>query len=490
MSYSELARLLSRDEGSIAKAALWLESKGLARVFEKSTKHARLGELGRLYLQVGLPERRLVNALEMAGGSIAVDQIPDPSLKEELPVAIMWAKKKGWVSIEARDGVTILKLLDRVPERTKEEELLSSLDKGSLSLEDMDSEPIDACRELSSRPHVVEVYEEREHFIEPTDLGRSIPISELEIKKPVVTKLTPELLVTGRWKDYELSPFDVRAPTKPIFAAKRHPLSSLIKLIKETFVELGFEEVKGPLVELAFWNFDALFQPQDHPAREMHDTFYLAYPNAGRLPDKFVEPVKESHEHGGKTGSMGWGCKWSAEEAKKLILRTHTTATTIRYLAYHNQPPIKVFSVDRIYRNERIDWKHLAEFHQVEGIIMDEKATFRELMGLIKEFCMKIGIRDVIFRPSYFPYTEPSAEATVYMPVRNEWLELFGMGIFRPEVTLPLGVRLPVLAWGGGLERLAMALFDIDDIRVLYANELDWIRSLPRTYVEHRGGKI
>lgn len=490
MSYSELAKILSRDRGAIAKASLWLESKGLIKVIRRSIRYIRLGKMGELYLQIGLPERRLVNFLKKYDGVVAVDNIDDPSLREELPAAIMWAKKKGWVSIESKDGTRYLRLSSDVPEKTLEEELLLMLKDGEISLSDIDTNLLNAYQNLSSRPDVVEVYEDREYFMELTDLGRDLPISELEITKPIITKLSPELLITGKWREFELSPFDIHAPTKHIFTAKRHPLSTLIKIIKDTFVELGFEEIKGPLVELAFWNFDALFQPQDHPAREMHDTFYLAYPSIGNLPKEFVEPVKESHEHGGDTGSIGWRYRWSADEAKKLVLRTHTTATTIRYLAYHKQIPIKVFSVDRIYRNEKVDWKHLAEFHQIEGIIVDKDATFRELMGLIKEFCTRIGLRDVVFRPSYFPYTEPSAEAIVYIPAKNEWLELFGMGIFRPEVTIPLGVKHPVLAWGGGLERLAMALFDIDDIRMLYTNDLEWIRSLPRTYIEQRSRRL
>ncbi|MEM2910246.1 MAG: phenylalanine--tRNA ligase subunit alpha [Nitrososphaerota archaeon] len=491
MEYGEVADAISKDEGAVAKASLWLKEKDLVEVKEVSVKVAKLGTVGRDYLKNGLPERRLIHVLKKVGGRTSIDELEkERSLGGELAVAIMWAKKKGWITVEDSDSSKIVRIVDEVPDVTPEEELLEYLGKGDVRVDALSPKLLDACLELSGRPKVVELYEERRHIMIPTELVRSIPLEELEVERPVVTKLTPELLITGKWRNFELSPFDINAPTKPIFAAKRHPLVTLIKLIKDTFVELGFDEIKGPLVELAFWNFDALFQPQDHPAREMHDTFYLAYPGIGKLPERFVESVRKSHEFGGDTGSRGWRYKWSRQEASKLILRTHTTATTIRHLAYNNEPPIKVFSVDRIYRNEKVDWKHLAEFHQVEGIIMDKKATFRELMGLIKEFCNRIGLKEITFRPSYFPYTEPSAEVIVYMPEKHEWLELFGMGIFRPEVTVPLGVKHPVLAWGGGLERLAMALFKLDDIRTLYANDLNWIRGMPRVYVDLKSGRL
>lgn len=161
------------------------------------------------------------------------------------------------------------------------------------------------------------------------------------------------------------------------------------------------------------------------------------------------------------------------------MLRTHTTAVTIRYLAEHNEPPVWVFSVDRVYRNEKVDYKHLAEFHQIEGIIMDEGVTLRDLMGILTEFYRKLGLEKVQFWPSYFPYTEPSMQSTVYIPELGAWVELCGMGIFRPEVVAPMGVKHPVLAWGGGLERLIMLKLGVDDIRLLYKNDLSWIRRTP-----------
>lgn len=398
----------------------------------------------------------------------------------------MWAKKNGWIQIQSRDSEKIIQLT-QYPEETNEEKILKQLaEKKVIEFEKLDGEMRAACLNLKSRQDVINIEEVKRYYVKITENALQIPEEELDITE--VTRLTQEMLISGSWRKYRFSRFNISSPTKPVYAGKRHPLQKLIKIIKEIFVEMGFEEIRGPIVELAFWNFDALFQPQDHPARDMHDTFYLEYPRTGQLPENLVDRVREAHETGGSTGSLGWRYSWRREEAEKLVLRTHTTATTIRYLAEHPEPPVKVFSIDRIYRNERVDWKHLAEFHQIEGIVMDKSVCFRDLIGLIREFYSRLGLREVKFRPSYFPYTEPSAEAIVYLKEKNTWLELIGMGIFRPEVTQPLGVKYPVLAWGGGLERLALALYNLEDIRAFYLNDLRWIRSTPNSYLEKKIG--
>ncbi|HEX2021186.1 MAG TPA: phenylalanine--tRNA ligase subunit alpha, partial [Candidatus Thermoplasmatota archaeon] len=195
------------------------------------------------------------------------------------------------------------------------------------------------------------------------------------------------------------------------------------------------------------------------------------------LLDSEVEKVKAVHEHGGGTGSRGWRSAWSREVAEQMLLRTHTTVDTIQYLARHPRPPVKVFSVDRVFRNEAIDATHLPEFHQVEGIVMEEGANLRQLIGLLREFYRRMGFERVTVRPSYYPYTEPSLDIAVWY--NNKWLELGGAGIFRQEVTKPWGIETPVLAWGLGLERLAMLKFGLKDLRELYVSDVEWLRNAP-----------
>ena len=253
---------------------------------------------------------------------------------------------------------------------------------------------------------------------------------------------------------------------------------------------MGFAEVVSPMIESAFWNFDALFQPQDHPARDMQDTFYMRHPAETPLPDaKIVEPVRRTHEDGWETGSEGWGYTWSPERSKQVVLRTHTTAATIRALAANPNPPGKFFCVGWTYRNETISFKHLPVFHQVDGIIIDEEANLASLMGTLQEFYSKMGFGRVKFKPAFYPYTEPSVDVVVYMESRGKWLEMGGAGIFRPEVTLPLGCKYPVLAWGLGIERLAMLRFGLSDIRELYRPSLDALEGVPLDAdSEHRPG--
>jgi phenylalanyl-tRNA synthetase alpha chain len=241
---------------------------------------------------------------------------------------------------------------------------------------------------------------------------------------------------------------------------------------------LGFEEIYGPISQSALWNFDALFIPQQHPAREMQDTFYVSDKKAA-LEDfrDDIRAIKSTHEFGGDTGSTGWRYLWSADEASRVVLRTHTTAVTISYLARNKPDNARVFSVGRVFRNEKSNYKHNPEFYQIEGVMVGENLNLRNLVYVLGKFYSKIGFKEIKFWPTFFPYTEPSLQTMVRLET-GKWMELGGMGIFRPEVTLPLGVRNPVLAWGLSLDRLAMLRYQIDDIRQLFGANLGWLRNL------------
>ena len=245
--------------------------------------------------------------------------------------------------------------------------------------------------------------------------------------------------------------------------------------MRQILLEMGFTEMHGEIVQSAFWNFDALFQPQDHPAREMQDTFYLK--EEAPLP-KGWECLRDMHEHGGNTSSTGWGGKWNPGKAKQCVLRTHTTSLSIQYLAAHPEPPVKAFCIGRVYRREAIDPTHTPEFEQLEGIVMDKDVTFRHLLGFLKEFYLRMGFSDVRFRPGFFPYTEPSVEPEIWVDGLG-WVEMGGAGVFRQEVTDPWGVKCPVLAWGLGVSQVAMLRLGLKDLRQLYQSDLEWIRNSP-----------
>jgi phenylalanyl-tRNA synthetase alpha chain len=408
----------------------------------------QLTEEGRRYLQEGLPEERLLKVLKVPRPISGLKGLPD------FNIGMMWAKKKGWVKVESGRLVPIKKT------RTSQETaLIRAVSEGK---EITRAE----VKLLLSRNIVEEARDVYSH------------VRKLEGK--TVANLTADMVRSGVWKKVRLRPYNVSAPGKPPFPGKRHPLTILMEKTREIFFDLGFQEASGPLVESSFWNFDALYQPQDHPARDLADTFYLSVPSTARLPGKgLVDAVKKVHENGGNTGSTGWKYAWDPGLARRPVLRTHTTAVSARSLL-EIEPPAKVFCIGRVFRNEAIDYKSLPEFVQVEGIVVDENVGFRDLLGYLKEFYLRMGFEKIRFRPAYFPYTEMSVEPEVYFPSRKSWIELGGAGIFRPEVTQPFGIDCPVLAWGLGLERLAMLKLGLKDLRdFYYRNDLGLLRKAP-----------
>ncbi len=447
----EAAKLSGMSKDAVLKAAYLLQEKGHVKVEEIRKARYELTDEGKRYLEIGLPEERLLSLLEKSN---SIDELKK-MMGKEFQIALGWLRKKG--AVEVKDGkVVLISQPDFV-----EKEALKLIRDGK----DVDSK----IAKLLERRKLIRKLEEREVFVE------IISKPKVELKE-VITDLTPEMLLDGSWRGKEFLKYDIRLPAKEIFGGKVHPYERIIQECRKVFLEMGFKEIKGHYVQPAFWNFDALFQPQDHPARDMQDTFYLdRYVD---LAGDLVEKVKQTHENGWITGSTGWGGKWDVKKAQQLVLRTHTTAITIHYLAKNPEPPQKAFCIDRVYRREAIDATHLPEFDQLEGVVLDKNVGFRHLLGLLKEFFVKMGFEDVRFRPGYFPYTEPSVEPEVYVDGLG-WIELGGAGVFRKEVTEPLGIKGKVLAWGLGIGRLAMLKIGLKDLRRLYLPDIGWLRSMP-----------
>jgi phenylalanyl-tRNA synthetase alpha chain len=400
-------------------------------------------------------------------------------LAEVLPngedkIAIGWLKRKGLADIVKGEQKTISLTpagKDMIKKRMPDEELLERMAGGAVHEDECDRNII---KDLKGRQDMIEERITTNRSISMTPLGKEMIAMGIELKEEVA-QLTVELLQSGKWRDADFRRYDVQtfAPSAP--PAKKHPLSRLADEIRNIFVQMGFTEIDEEYVQPAFWNMDVLFTPQDHPARDLQDTFYLKEPEHVRIDDpELIRKVKDIHENGGNTGSTGWGGTWSLEKAEQALLRTHTTVNTIKHLSRNPDPPVKVFSLSRIFRNESIDSTHLPEFTQIEGIIVDEKANFDMLVSLVKRFYGMMGFDRIRIRPAYFPYTEPSLEVEVFF--NGRWMELGGAGIFRPEVVAPFGVKYPVLAWGFGFERLAMLKWNIKDIRDLYVSDIDLLK--------------
>lgn len=288
----------------------------------------------------------------------------------------------------------------------------------------------------------------------------------------------------AHWSDLSFKAVNLKAMGAPVGGGNFHPLLKVRAEFRRILMEMGFEEMPtSKWVESSFWNFDALFQPQSHPARDAHDTFFMKDPACTRaVPEDYYERVKQIHESGG-FGSIGYGCDFKREEASKNLLRTHTTAISAQMLyKLANQPggftPKKYFSVDRVFRNEAMDATHLCEFHQVEGLVADYDLTLGNLIGTIKTFFEKIGITQLRFKPAYNPYTEPSMEIFGYHPELKKWTEIGNSGMFRPEMLRPMGLpeNVRVIAWGLSLERPTMIKYRIENIRELFGHKAD----LPR----------
>ena len=452
---------------------------------EEELYQISLNNEGKKYLRIGLPERQLLNLmLEEKIKEITLEELLKKSnLNEDIfYIGISNLKKKRWISQSKATGENkIFLIVDEFPQTDIEKFLERFEEKNTLDYSKLSKADVKLLDILNKRK-LIDKKRKTNRILYLTDTGKSITDSKIK-ELTQVSKITSEMLSSGTWENYELKPFDVTKPGPLLKAGKIHPLINLINEIREIFLSMGFTEIRGPIIESAFYNFDALFQPQDHPAREMQDTFYLNNPGKAKLPEKDrVMAVKEMHENGGESGSTGWNYKWDIETAKKTVLRTHTTATTMRRLAefYRNNDkvPVKVFCIDRVFRNEKVDKSHLAEFTQIEGIVIDDNVTLCDLIGLLSEFYRKMGFKKIITRPGFFPYTEPSMEVSVYYDKFGEWLEMGGSGIFRPEVTYPWGLKEPtrVLAWGQGLERIAIPYYGRKDIRDFYINPLNWLR--------------
>jgi phenylalanyl-tRNA synthetase alpha chain len=467
----------------VMSAASWLKSKGLLDIHERIEVSYQLDREGLDHVRRGeLPEFTVLRVIGQAGKKEISELHAGEMSREQVQIALGWMKRKGWASITKEGGKSLASVTDEGRKRleegplTGEMKILKAVEAaGEAGLPEAEAKRLDAhaLSLLLTRKGLLKARERYLRTLELTEAGAGLAASGISVGEEI-TQLTPELIQSGRWKEAEFRPYDVHTFAPAMHGGKAHVLREAIARIRDIFLHMGFTEIRGDYIESCFWNMDVLFIPQDHPARDAQDTFYMKTPGPAELPAALAETVRKIHETGGDTGAEGWRYRWSEDAARHRLLRTHTTVSTIRYLSEHPDKPCKVFSVGKVFRREATDNKHLPEFHQIEGIVMEEGANFRMLIGVIKEFYSRMGFAEVRVRPSYFPYTEPSLEVEVKF--NGRWMELGGAGIFRPEVTAPFGLKWPVLAWGLGLERLVMKRYAIQDMRQMYLGDLEWMR--------------
>jgi len=446
-----LASLLDTTPEAVVQWSHLAQDKGLVSVERLVAKEFVYTDEGKTYAINGLPETQLLRVI-LPGTTLT-----DLQKHKAFRIGFGQLRKKGLIKA---DGTSV----EKTPGASTE------ADETSLK-NPLASDP--RTKELIKRG-ILQESETVRYIITITHQGFELAKKGLDLREEIGT-LSRSLILSGAWKTANLRKYDVTKLPKKAYPGKIHPYQRIIAEMREILLEMGFEELYGDIVQQSYWNFDALFQPQDHPAREMQDTFYLR--ETLPLP-KGYEKVKAMHESGGETSSTGWGGVWKEEKAEQCVLRTHTTSLSIQHLAKNPNPPVKAFCVGRVYRRETIDSTHLAEFEQLEGIVMDEGVTFGNLLGILREFYHRMGFEGVRFKPSYYPYTEPSLDAEVYVEGIG-WIEMGGAGIFREEVTSPFGINYPVLAWGLGVSRIAMLRLGLKDLRYLHRSDVAFLRDTP-----------
>jgi phenylalanyl-tRNA synthetase alpha chain len=293
--------------------------------------------------------------------------------------------------------------------------------------------------------------------------------------KREIGRLANELkqAIETRWADHQAAAtaqarppgaIDVTLPGRPLRLGHRHPLTIVRDDLEGIFARMGFTAVEGPEVEDEWHCFDALNMPADHPARDMQDTLYLAAPVAGDGPSD-----------------------------ARTLLRTHTSSMQIRYMQTH-KPPIRIVVPGRVYRRDDLDLTHSPAFGQVEGLAVGEGLSLAHLKGTLLAFAQRMfsPTTRVRFRPSFFPYTEPSAEIDLScwqcdgsgcaMCKKTGWIEIGGCGMVHPAVFEAVGYdaeRCTGFAWGIGIERIAILRYQVEDIRLFYENDLRFLEQFP-----------
>lgn len=475
-SGSDLERISEKsgtDNTTTLRALEFLKNKGIVSIDIKEKSIVTLGINGVYYQKKGLPERKLLNALSDKK-SIPLGEIKNVCELNDNEAKISVGVLKRKALAEIKEGKVVLNASDaEIKKEMLEEKFLKKM---PVSADELEPEEKLALETLKSRKDIVEIKNEKKISVRLTDFGEKI--SKENIGEDMIEQLTPKIIASGSWKGKKFRRYDIVSPVPRMYGGKKHFVNQSIEYGKRIWLDMGFKEMTGPMADSSFWIFDALFTAQDHPAREMQDTFFIKGVNS-KLPDKkLVEATKKAHEEG-IGGSKGWQYKWNDINSKKVVLRTHTTGLSARTLASLKKEdlPIKFFALGKVFRNETVDWKHGFEFYQTEGIVVDENANFRNLLGYLKEFYTKMGFEKIKFVPSFFPYTEPSVEIHVFHAGRKEWIELGGAGIFRPELIIPLlGKAIPVLAWGQGFDRIIMDAYKIKDLRELYVNDVKILR--------------
>jgi phenylalanyl-tRNA synthetase alpha chain len=464
---SELQERSSMPIETVRGSLQRLRSKHLANVDEEHEERPRLTPRGEAAFREGLPERRFLKLLEDAGGSVTPESAEAAGFdEEERSAAIGLLRRRNYLE----SGIPFRLRADPPSLGTvfPEEKVLRALGEGNPEVDET------VLNALKKRGLVAVDRRSIKHW-EASEEGRRLPIAPGGGE--MLGALTPATLASREWERLPFRPYDVRAEVPYVRGARPHPYLAWIEEFEEILIGLGFQQAEGPLLETEFWNGDVLFMPQDHPARTIQDVLHVRGVNGRSAPAELIERVAAVHEGRAIPGEAaaitpGWRTPYDRGFSTHPVLRSQTTAVSARFLAGRPTPPFRMFCLDRNFRRDPVDATHHVEFGQCEGVLGEEGVNLRHLVGVFRALAEAIGVKELKIRPSYFPFTEPSIEGYVRHP-RLGWIEVFPGGLLRPEVVRPLGIEVPVAAWGIGITRLAMVALGINDIRELFVDDLD-----------------
>ncbi len=483
ISPAVLEERLGYNVGQSNQVLSWLSGKGpVEEIRRESSVYYELTEPGREQAVGGMPEERILRAVE-ADGPTALPQLAEKLTLENKDVGSAYGKlaKEGALKMDEEKRVVstgktapsvaiIRRLVDR------------AVEAGVLEASGLSSEEASVIGTISKKRGAASAtFREVERevvFYRMTRAGAEAKtiLQEAGVSGEEVGGLTAQMLRDGSWREAAFRRFNITVPPSRQLLGRRNPYSLFLEHVKDSLVGLGFEEFDGPLVETEFWNSDALFMPQFHSARDIHDVYYIDEPSHAReLPEPYLSQVAATHEDGWRTESKGWRYGFDRDFTRRLILRSQGTVMSAKTLPKARVPG-KYFGILRCFRHDQVDATHLSDFYQTEGIVLGEDVNLQTLLGFLRIFAEEIaGATDIRYVPGYFPFTEPSVEVHIKHPILG-WFELGGSGIFRPEVTQPLGVEVPVLAWGLGIDRMALMHLGLDDLRELFSQDLEAVR--------------
>ncbi len=448
-----------------------LKGRSMVKVEYLESDRVAITEEGQSYAKYGLPEEQLMKNLALGEMDVA-DLLDDKSR-----IGLQWAKKDGLVQINGG----VLKLTDlgkkAAPNGVKDGDVLRTLSEGKYDSSFLEKNK-DSVLNLVRRK-LVKV--ERTKAIDRIIMTKEGEIAPRYSDGDVIDQVDRNVIAGETWKTKEFKKYDVNVKVERQIPAMRHPLKRLIEEMKDAYVSMGFREISGPAIESSFWVFDSLFVPQDHPARDAQDTFYVSNLADAVLDNvPYVKTIRKAHE-------KGWHNKWREDVASQMLLRTHATSVSSRYIQAIVQEleenpdkyelPVKLFSVGRVFRNEAVDYRHLADFYQHDGIIIGKNLTLSNLFDTLTKLFDAVGMK-IKFKPSYFPFVEPGVEFSAYSEKTKEWIEMGGAGMIIEDITGVKRSKLSVLAWGPGTDRIALIRDpSITGISEMYNNGIGWVRN-------------